>query len=126
MPAYRPGEVRSFFEVMLIAREKHEIVVGVRAVGDKVPTLNPGGKGVRRLSLDTVRSFVVIMTGPHTHTACPFLIGSLKVGGIEDQGQLCCTRHGWVNSALRRVAICSVRVNRARHACACKACFLSI
>ena len=48
---------------MLRAREKHEIVVGVRLLGDKVPTLNPPGKGRRCLSLGTVRSFVVIMTG---------------------------------------------------------------
>jgi hypothetical protein len=57
--------VKSFFEVMLRAREKHEIVVGVRLQGDKVPTLNPCDKARRTLSLGTVRSFVVIMTGAH-------------------------------------------------------------
>ncbi|EIE23062.1 hypothetical protein COCSUDRAFT_584, partial [Coccomyxa subellipsoidea C-169] len=40
----REGEVKSFFEVMVRAREKEEIVVGLKRKGQKVPELNPKGK----------------------------------------------------------------------------------
>ena len=41
----REGEVKSFFEVMVRAREKEEILVGLKPKGAKSPQLNPKGKG---------------------------------------------------------------------------------
>jgi hypothetical protein len=62
--AYREGEVKSFFEIMLRAREKEEIVVGLKRHGPRAaPELNPADKHVASLSLQTVRSFVVVLTG---------------------------------------------------------------
>jgi hypothetical protein len=40
----REGEVKSFFEVMVRAREKEEILVGLKPKGAKSPQLNPKGK----------------------------------------------------------------------------------
>ena len=70
----REGEVKSFFEVMIRAREKEEIVVGLKLKGHKAPQLNPKGKAEQVLSLKTVSSFVVILTGvdpdkPSRHTS---------------------------------------------------------
>lgn len=59
----RDGEVKSFFEVMIRAREKEEILVGLKLKGHKSPLLNPKGKAEQTLSLKTVSSFVVILTG---------------------------------------------------------------
>lgn len=59
----RDGEVKSFFEVMVRAREKEEIVVGVKRRGRKAPELNPKDKDALVLSLKSVTSFVVIITG---------------------------------------------------------------
>lgn len=59
----RDGEVKSFFEVMVRAREKEEILVGLKLKGQKSPVLNPKGKAEQALSLKTVSSFVVILTG---------------------------------------------------------------
>ncbi|KAK9903321.1 hypothetical protein WJX75_002746 [Coccomyxa subellipsoidea] len=59
----REGEVKSFFEVMVRAREKEEILVGVKRKGEKMPELNPKDKDDPCLSLKTVTSFVVIITG---------------------------------------------------------------
>ena len=64
--ACREGEEKSFFEVMVRAREKEEIVVGLKPKGHKSPQLNPKGKAEQNLSLKTVSSFVVILTGAHT------------------------------------------------------------
>jgi hypothetical protein len=41
----REGEVKSYFEVMVRAREKEEILVGLKPKGAKSPQLNPKGKG---------------------------------------------------------------------------------
>ena len=59
----RDGEVKSFFEVMVRAREKEEILVGLKLKGQKSPVLNPKGKAEQTLSLKTVSSFVGILTG---------------------------------------------------------------
>ena len=59
----RDGEVKSFFEVMIRAREKEEILVGLKPKGHKSPQLNPQCKAEKTLSLKTVSSFVVILTG---------------------------------------------------------------
>ncbi len=48
------------------AREKEEIVVGLKPKGHKSPQLNPKGKAEQNLSLKTVSSFVVILTGVQT------------------------------------------------------------
>ncbi len=55
--------MKSFFEVMVRAREKEEIVVGLKRKGQKVPELNPKGKDDPCLSLKNITSFVVIITG---------------------------------------------------------------
>ena len=54
------------------AREKEEIVVGLKPKGHKSPQLNPKGKAEQNLSLKTVSSFVVILTG--VHTACAMVL----------------------------------------------------
>ncbi|BDA49994.1 Ion channel DMI1 [Coccomyxa sp. Obi] len=59
----REGETKSFFEVMVRAREKEEILVGVKRRGHKSPELNPPHKDEPTLSLRSVTSFVVIITG---------------------------------------------------------------
>ena len=64
--ACRDGEEKSFFQVMVRAREKEEIVVGLKPKGHKSPQLNPKDKAEQNLSLKTVSSFVVILTGVHT------------------------------------------------------------
>ena len=51
------------------AREKEEIVVGLKPKGHKSPQLNPKGKAEQNLSLKTVSSFVVILTGVFTTCA---------------------------------------------------------
>lgn len=55
--------MKSFFEVMIRAREKEEILVGLKPKGHKSPQLNPKDKAEQTLSLKTVSSFVVILTG---------------------------------------------------------------
>lgn len=60
---HREGESKSFFEMMVRAREKEEILVGLKRRGAKEPELNPTDKDIPFLSLRTVDSFVVILTG---------------------------------------------------------------
>ena len=55
----REGEVKSFFEVMVRAREKEEILVGLKPKGAKSPQLNPKGKG------EQVRAFLIKSCNRH-------------------------------------------------------------
>ena len=56
----RHGECLNFYEVMLRARERNEIVLGFRNSGMRAPVLNPKNKSERMLALGATTSFVTM------------------------------------------------------------------
>jgi len=85
----REGEVKSFFEIMVRAREKEEILVGLKYKGHKSPQLNPKSKAEQVLSLKTVSSLVVILTGvdpdkPSRHASWVGEVPSTSTSSVGD------------------------------------------
>lgn len=61
--ACRPSEVLNFYEVLLRARARQEIIIGYKNFGMDKPVVNPKNKEERILSVDLTDTLVVLSLG---------------------------------------------------------------
>ena len=59
----RIGENLTFYEMMIRARAKHEIVIGYKNFNMLKPEVNPKNKDERSLNVDDTAAFVVMALG---------------------------------------------------------------
>lgn len=62
-PERRPSETLNFYEVLLRARARQEIVIGYKNFGMDKPVVNPKDKDARVLSVDLTDTLVVLSLG---------------------------------------------------------------
>ena len=59
----RVGETLSFYDMMIRARAKREIVIGFKNFGMTKPVVNPKDKASRILNIEDTAAFVVLALG---------------------------------------------------------------